>query len=58
MPIDPTPRAQVGAEPVAIYCTGEATVVPGAGLATFTSANAGTTNNESNKGIDGRDFIT
>lgn len=40
MPIDPTPAAQVVEVPVAMYCTGEATVVPGAGLETVTVANA------------------
>jgi hypothetical protein len=42
--MEPTPWAQVGEEPVAMYCTGEVTVAPGVGLVTVTVANAGAAN--------------
>lgn len=58
MPIEPTPRAQAGAEPVAIYCTGEVTVAPGAGLVTVTVAHAGAANAIRIRGIERKDFIT
>ena len=58
MPMEPTPRAQVGAEPLAINCTGEVTVAPGAGLVTVTVANAGATKAISITGIEWIPLIT